>query len=175
MVDEVSVNTPDGVMDTDVIDVPLDVLEEELGGGGGSAQDNTGLPELDVNQPTVEPTRNKRRNDPMSMNELQLLNHVMRRGSLMFNDGQMLTKCPGYSDPAICGMYPLPHPATGDPIMVCAGPSICKTTKRGFFTQDETVYESRKPNSSCPYHPDRINDPPEYQSNDSSTGGEGWL
>ena len=89
----------------------------------------------------------------------------------MFSDGRMLTKCVGYDLPAMCGMYPMPHPETGDPIMTCTGPIIAYTEKSGVFS---TGIERRPltPHDGCPYHPARINEP----HNDSSSLEEvDWM
>ncbi len=166
--------TPDGVLETDVIDVPIDALGDTGNSKPSNSQD-TGLPNLDLGQ-KPQGRNQPSKPDPMDMTPIKLLNYVMKRGCLMFNDGQMLTKCPGYGKPAICPMYPLPHPDTGDPIMVCAGPSIYKTSKGGLFTPKETVYKTKRPHRSCPYHPERINEPVEYDKDESSEdGGSGWL
>ena len=88
--------------DPDVIDIPFDDLIDTK-----QDQDN-GITIQDVDGMTLE----------------ELMHAVFRRGSVMFSDGRMLTKCVGYDLPAMCGMYPMPHPETGDPIMTCTGPII---------------------------------------------------
>lgn len=106
--------------------------------------------------------------DGMSLD--QLMKAVFRRGSVMFDDGRMLTKCAGYGCPAMCGMYPLPHPSSGDPIMVCTGPMLAYYTKQGVFSSKE-CRGPLTPHDSCAYHPDRINEP----QNNTVTVESDWL
>lgn len=107
--------------------------------------------------------------DGMSLD--QLMKAVFRRGSIMFNDGRMLTKCSGYNCPAMCGMYPLPHPRTGDTVMVCTGPLLAYTPGGIFSSRSR---EALKPKHNCSFHPDRINEAPEYSS-ESVGMNKDWI
>jgi len=137
-------------LEPDTVDVPLPDIADDLQSGNAPAN---------IDQ----------------MDELDLMESVMKRGSVMFSEGRMLTKCPGHSDAAVCGMYPLPHPETGDPIMVCTGPVIKKGTKLRLFGPNEEYYSVAKPAYSCPFHPDRINESPSDIGLSDSTHGGGWL
>jgi hypothetical protein len=136
-------------LDPEIVDVPLEELEDDLRTGSSS------VPDLD------------------SMGPKEFLESVSKRGSVIFDDGRMLTVCPCSSSPAICGMYPLPHPETGDKIMVCTGPVVKKDRVIKFFSEDEIRYTSDRASSSCPYHPDRINEPPSYKQDSDS--GDNWI
>jgi len=138
-------------LEPDTVDVPLPDIAEDIKTGSGP-------PDVD------------------DMSPIDLLESVMRRGSVMFNEGRMLTACPGYDQPAVCGMYPLPHPSTGDPIMVCTGPVITKESKFSIWDwENKDYYTVKQPRYSCPFHPDRINESPENLGLRDSSGGSGWL
>lgn len=138
-------------LEPDTIDVPLPEIEEHLGDQG---------PITDSDLGRVGPD--------------ELIKAVMKRGSVMFSEGRMLTKCPAYNSPAVCGMYPLPHPSTGEPIMVCTGPVVMQDTKVRLFGENEDYLTVKSCHYSCPYSPERINEAPEHSGQeDSST--EGWL
>lgn len=138
-------------LEPDVIDVPLPDVATDIKTG-------TNLPDIDA------------------MSEIDLMKSVLKRGSVMFSEGRMLTACPKYDKPAVCGMYPLPHPATRDPIMVCTGPVIMQDTKFRLLGPNEEYYTVKKPHYRCPFHPDRINKSPKKLGlNDRQLGGSGWL
>lgn len=112
-----------------------------------------------IDTPSSQPRQ--RSNPPVeTMSQQELLRAVLSRGSVMFNDGRMLTKCPCRSNPAACGMYSLPHPSTGDPIMVCTGPVVQQCTKKSLMGPTETYYTCGQARHDCPYNPDRINERP---------------
>jgi len=104
-------------------------------------------------------TRNRSRSPNVeAMGKRELLNSVLRRGSVAFDDGNMLTKCPCRSNPAVCAMYPLPHPSTGDPVYVCTGPVVQKVSKKKFLGPTEEKLTCGQARYDCPYNPDRINE-----------------
>lgn len=117
--------------------------------------------------------------DPLAfedMNELDVMEAVMKRGAVAFPDGGRLTKCPAYDDPAVCRVYPQPHQATQIPILVCTGPTSKRHTKFKLFDDDETYYDTDCPAKGCPYHPDRINQPAEEIGLErDGTSGRGWF
>jgi hypothetical protein len=104
-----------------------------------------------------------------AMNELEIFEAVMKRGSVLFGDGRMLTKCPAYSSPAICGMYPMPD-INGNPTMVCTGPTVMKKKTLGILSDGE-YYTVKSCHRSCPYNPKKLDDPDRGRS--GSKGG--WL
>lgn len=110
------------------------------------------------------------------LDELDLLEAVMSRGSVMFGEGRMMVKCPAYDGPAICGMFPLPHPATQDLLMVCCGPSIAKDSRFSILDWErKEFYETKRVISDCPFHPERINKPPTYLPKMRKSEPKGWL
>jgi hypothetical protein len=113
--------------------------------------------------------------DVTDLSEMDLLRKVMSKGSVMFSDGRMLTKCPAYNTPAICGMYPMPHPQTGDTTMVCTGPTISEKTAVKLFGENETYYSTDSCHWDCPYHPNRLNEEPEYREDSRNEDQDGWL
>lgn len=114
--------------------------------------------------------------DIASMSEMEVFRETMKKGSLMFSDGRMLTKCPCKDKAAVCALYPMPHPMTGDTFMVCTGPIVAKATKFKFFSENEVYYRSESAGTRCQYNPSRLNEEPDYH--DSGSGGSGsggWL
>jgi len=113
-----------------------------------------------------------------SMDEMEIFRETLKKGSLMFSDGRMLTSCPCKDKAAVCALYPMPHPMTGDPFMVCTGPIVAKDSKFKLMGPNETVYRSESAGRRCQYNPKRLNEEPDYvkeRRRDSGSGGGGWL
>jgi hypothetical protein len=171
------IQTVDGPKTVEVLSV------DDFGGvdNESSADPYTGssdLPDVSVGDFLEEPRQttpvqpSPDRLDPMELPPKKLLNLVMRKGLVMFPDNSTITKCPCRSNPAACPLIPMPHPSTGDSIMVCHGPSVQKKTKGGIIREKRDVYSSGRYNSRCPYSPDRLNEEPEYKEDGVD---EGWL
>lgn len=143
--------------DFDTVDVDLD---DAIDAGSG----------LDVES-------SKSGKDVASMSEMEIFRETLKKGSLMFSDGRMLTSCPCKDKAAVCALYPMPHPMTGDSFMVCTGPIVAKATKFKFFKENKVYYRSESAGYNCEYNPRRLNEKPDYLDRDlgSSGGGGGWL
>lgn len=135
----------DEIGEPEVIDIPMDDV-------------------IDTDQGTPQPVEH--------LDEVEILRKVMKKGSVMFSEGRMLTKCPAYSKPAICALYPMPHPKTGDTNMVCTGPTVAKEVSLKIFGPNKEYYTVKSCHRNCPYNPEKLNEDPDYE--DSSSGG-GWL
>ena len=149
---------------------------------------NSQLPDIQIDDfiqgPSTEPSFTSsftptnpepRELDPMKLPPKKLLNLVMRKGMVMFPDSSVITKCPCRSNAAACPLIPMPHPETGDSLMVCHGPSVQKKTSGGIIRSKKTSYHAGQSWGNCPYRPERLNEPPSYKSEEGSGIGEGWL
>lgn len=116
-----------------------------------------------------------------ALDELELLSAVMKRGMLPTEEGAMQIKCPAFSSPAVCSLMMLWHPATGDPLPVCNGPSVRRKQKFSLLAwETKEWHDSDSVHSNCPYHPRRINEPPEYYPEQpgkrkGSSSTRGWF
>lgn len=134
--------------DPDVVDMPLDSIIDTPG------PSQQGTQEIDVDR----------------LNEVELLEAVMKRGCVRFSDGRMLTKCPCHSEAAICGLYSMPDPFGYDR-MVCTGPVVAQDTKGGILSAKKTEYTVKPAKRSCSFHPDKLEEKPD-SSSDSAWLGE---
>lgn len=139
----------DPASDPEIVDVPM----EEIAGIGEKDKET----------------------DLVDKDATEILKEVLSKGSVMFSEGRMLTKCPAYSDPAICGMYPMPHPQTGDTTMVCTGPTVSESLRVRIFGENTKEYTSKSCHYDCPYHPKRLNEQPEYNTESEEENNGGWL
>lgn len=129
------------------------------------------VPLPEIGDDSLEGTRRPKIED---LDELGLLNDVVKHGSRPVDQDTGLIKCHGYKGPAYCGVMMLPHPATGDSIPICHGPSVRFARQFSLLKLGmKESYISDRPHHSCPFHPKRLNEPPTYLPDPPQT--KGWL
>jgi len=72
----------------------------------------------------------------------EIIETVMRRGSLSLGRQVKIIKCPGTSNPGVCLICPITF--NGDERMVCSGPTVQKT-KGGLIRAEKTYYDEEDP------------------------------
>lgn len=72
----------------------------------------------------------------------EIIDTVMRRGSISLGGQVKIIKCPGTSNPGACLICPITF--KGDKNIVCSGPTVQKT-KGGLIRAERTYYDEENP------------------------------
>lgn len=91
-----------------------------------------------------------------NMSPKELIDKVMRKGSLNIGGRCKAIKCPEMSSPAVCGIFPTE--IRGEEKIICTGPTVEKT-KGGLIFSEKTYYDNEPP-KDCPYCLHRILEDP---------------
>lgn len=83
-----------------------------------------------------------------NLSEEEMVQKVMRKGSIDIGGGCRAVKCPESNKPAVCALCPVDEGS--DNRMICSGPTEEKK-KGGLIRSEKNYYEKRLPYPDCAY------------------------